>query len=190
MRLFAFTVVVVCVAGVAPGQTTRPVSDTPLQWAKTVSSLAGAIVAHDSQGVQTLVGGDCHVSRFFGPADQDDSQFLDAVFSTAVLGDHAYIFPTNTMAADIAADVNTSSVVSEIAKQTLDLGDKRGKPIATQWIAQALSAADGDFLGIIILWDTRTEGDDQHRLNFVLVKGQESGPAFKIERVMYGDPLQ
>lgn len=91
---------------------------------------------------------------------------------------------------DIARDVDSSSAVADSEKRLLNLGDKQGRPIAARWITEALSASDGDYLGIVILWDTRSEADDQHRLNFVLLKGEASGEGFKIVRVVYGDPLQ
>jgi hypothetical protein len=190
MRLFAFLTVISIFTGVAAGQTTRPSADAPPQWERLVSSLTAAVVAHDSQAIQSLVAGDCRVGRFYAEADADDSQLLDAVSADIVLGDHAYVSPAAAMAADIAQDVNSSSLVSDFAKRSLNLGDQHARSVAMQWMAQALNAGDGEFVGIIILWDSRPETDDQHRLSFVLVKGQGDGQGFKFSRVVYGDPLQ
>jgi hypothetical protein len=51
-------------------------------------------------------------------------------------------------------------------------------------------------VGVIVLWDGRAETDDQHRLIFVLIKGEkksdgaeEDGGGFKFTRIVYGDPL-
>ncbi len=190
MRLFTFFAVLAVFAGVAVGQTTRPAADAPPQWERLVSSLTAAVVARDPQAIQSLVTGDCRVGRFYAEPDGDDSQLLDAASTTTVLGDHAYISPAATMAADIAQDVNSSSLVSDFAKHSLNLGDQHSRTVAMQWMAQALNAGDGEFVGIIVLWDSRPETDDLHRLSFVLVKGETDGQGFKFNRIVYGDPLQ
>lgn len=190
MRLFTFFAVISAFTGIAAGQSTRPVADTPPQWERMVSSLTAAVVARDPQAIQSLLAGDCRVARFYSEPDADDSQLLDAVSGATVLGDHAYVSPAPAMAADIAQDVNSSSLVSDFAKRSLNLGDQHARTVAMQWMAQALNAGDGELVGIIILWDSRPETDDQHRLSFVLVKGQGDDRGFKFSRVVYGDPLQ
>jgi hypothetical protein len=190
MRPIAFFTVISLFTGIAGGQTTRPGTDAPPQWERLVSSLTAAVVARDAQAIQSLVAGDCRVGRFYAQPDGDDSQLLDAISTVIVLGDHAYISPAAAMATDIAQDVNSSSLVSDFAKHSLNLGDQHSRTVAMQWMAQALNAGDGEFVGIIVLWDPRPETDDQHRLNFVLVKGQGDAQGFKFSRVAYGDPLQ
>jgi hypothetical protein len=190
MRPIALFAVILIFAGIATGQTTRPIADAPPQWERLVSSLTAAFVARDPQAIQSLLAGDCRVGRFYAEPDADDSQLLDAVSATSVLGDHAYVSPAADIAADIAQDVNSSSLVSDFAKRSLNLGDQHARAVATQWMAQALNAGDGEFVGIIVLWDSRPETDDQHRLSFVIVKGQGDAQGFKFSRVVYGDPLQ
>ena len=190
MRHLSFIAIITFFAGIASAQTTRPAADALPQWERVVSSLTAAVVARDPQAIQSLIAADCRVARFNAEPDADDSQLLDAVSTDIVLGDHAYIFPPAAVAADIAQDVNSTTLVSEFAKRSLNLGDQHARAIAMQWLAQALNAADGEFVGIIVLWDSRPETDDQHRLCFVLVKAQDDGQGFKISRVVYGDPLQ
>jgi hypothetical protein len=190
MRPITFFAVILIFTGIAAGQTTRPVADAPPQWERLVSSLTAAVVARDAQAIQSLLAGDCRVGRFYAEPDGDDSRLLDAVSTDIVLGDHAYVSPAAGMVADVAQDVNSSSLVSDLVKRSLNLGDQHSRTIAMQWMAQALNAGDGEFVGIIVLWDSRPETEDQHRLNFVLVKGEGDGQRFKFNRVVYGDPLQ
>jgi len=137
-----------------------------------------------------MISGDCRLSRFFAGPDQDTSPFFEAVLPVTVLGDHAYTFPANAVALDIARDVDSSSEVSDFAKKSLNLTDKSGRSIAMQWMAQSLGAVDGEFVGIIVTWDSHSNLDDEHRLEFVLVKGREDSQGFTLTRIVYGDPLQ
>lgn len=155
-----------------------------------MSSLTAAVVSRDPQAIQSLIAGDCRIGRFYAGPDEDDSQLIDAVSAETVLGDHSYVSPPAAMAVDVAQDVNSSSIVSDFAKRSLNLSDRHGRPVAVQWMSQALSAGDGELVGIIVLWDTRPEADDQHRLSFVLVKGQVDGQGSRFTRIVYGDPLR
>ena len=190
MRAISFLTGILLLTASALGQTTQPAGDAELQWERTVSSLGAAIAAHDQQSMAAMVGGDCRLSRFFAGPDQDTSPFFEAVLPSTVLGDHAYTFPANAVASDIARDVNSSSEVSDFAKKSLNLTDKSGRSIAMQWMAQSLGAVDGEFVGIIVTWDSHSNLDDEHRLEFVLVKGREDSQGFTLTRIVYGDPLQ
>jgi hypothetical protein len=190
MRFVAFIAIVLLSVDIAAGQTTRPAAEALPQWERMVSSLTAAVAARDGQAIQSLVGGDCRVGRFNAGTDGDGSELIDAVSTGIVLGDHAYIFPAGALAADIAQDVNSSSLVPDLAKRSLNLGDQRARSIAMQWIAQALNGNDGELVGVIVLWDSRPEAEDQRRLSFVLVKGQWDGQGLKFTRIVYGDPLQ
>lgn len=190
MRVFSIAGMILLIAGMASGQTTRPMGDAPPQWERLVSSLTAATVARDPQAIQSLLTGDCRVGRFYAQPDEDSSQFLDSISQDTVLGDHAYLYPSAQMTADIARDMNSSTIASDFAKKTLNLNDKQSRTVAAQWMAQSLSVSDGDLVGIIILWDSRQDIDDQHRLIFVLVRGERDGDAYKFTRVVYGDPLQ
>src|SRR5580700_2378319 len=150
MRLVAFAGIILFFAGVASGQTTRPMGDAPPQWERLVSSLTAATVARDPQAIQSLLGGDCRVGRFYAQPDEDNTQLLDSISQDTVLGDHAYVYPPGQMTADIARDVNWSTVPSEFAKKALNLNDQQGRTVAAQWVTQSLSASDGDLVGIII----------------------------------------
>jgi hypothetical protein len=190
MRTITFFAALLFLAQNAWGQTTRPEAAPSPEWERQVSSLAAALVSHDGQAVQALLSPDCHIARFNTAPDADDSQFLDAVSAESVIADHAYVFPPSVVVADIARDVNASTIIPEFTKHTLNLNDKSGRSIALEWMTQAIGASDGDLVGIIVTWDSRQETDDQHRLNFVLLKGASDGNGFKFTRIVYGDPLQ
>jgi len=190
MRLSIFISVLALFAGVAAGQTTPPQTDVPTSWERQVSSLAAAAAAHDGQTLQSLVGPDCRYRRFNASADSDVSDFVDFATAGAVLGDHAYLYPPSTLAADIAHDVDSSAEVSDFDKKVLALDDKSAQTVAMQWLAQALGAQDGTLVGIIILWDTRPDADGPHRPLFVLVEGKKEADGFKLSQIVYGNPLQ
>src|ERR1700683_1206712 len=79
----------------APGwaQTTRPDGDVLLTWGKQVSSIAAAAAGHDSQGLESLIDPDCKLRRFSSEGNCDIAEFVDFATNTAVIGDHAYVFP-------------------------------------------------------------------------------------------------
>ena len=190
MRLFIFVSVLALFAGLASGQTTRPQGDVPASWERQISSLAAAAAAHDGQTLQSLVAPDCRCRRFNAAGDSDVSDLVDFVTAGAVLGDHAYLYPPATLAADIAHDVNSSSAVSDFDKKTLALDEKPAQTVAMQWLTQALAAQDGALVGMIVLWDTRSDVDGPHRPLFVLIEGKKDGDGFKLSQIVYGDPLQ
>jgi len=190
MRLFVFISVLALFAGVAAGQTTRPQTEVPTSWERQVSSLAAAAAAHDGQTLQSLVAPDCRFRRFNAAADTDISDFVDFATSGSVLGDHAYLYPSPTLAADIAHDVNSSAAVSDSDKKNLALDDKPGQTVAMQWLTQALGAQDGTLIGLIVLWDTRPDLDAHHRPLFVLIEAKQEADGFKFSQIVYGDPLQ
>ncbi len=190
MRLCIFISVLALFGGMAAGQTTRPDAEVPAAWERQISSLAAAAAAHDGQALQSLVAPDCRIRRFNAAADSDISDFVDFATSSAVLGDHAYLYPPATLAADIAHDANSSSAVSDFDKKTLALDDKSGQTVAMQWLTQALGAQDGMLIGIIVLWDTRSDVNGPHRPLFVLVEGKKGTDGNKFSQIVYGDPLQ
>jgi hypothetical protein len=197
MRYLTFALVVALLAGSSTAQSTRPSGDLPPQWERLVSSLTAALVAHDGDSVQSTLGTSCRVARFFAEPDADAANFVDAVSPDIVLGDHAYVQPATSLAADVAHDVNNSPIVSDFAKKTLNLSSasdesKRARATVGQWTIETLAAADGDLVGVIVLWDARPDTEDQHRLNFILVKGEQDSTTGECHfvRVAYGDPLQ
>jgi hypothetical protein len=171
-------------------QTTRADGDVSLTWAKQVSSIAAAAAAHDSQGLQALVDPDCKLRRFSSDGSSDINEFVDFATNTAVLGDHAYVFPAQGVAADIARDIESSSLVTNYQRKQLAMGDPGQKPGAVRWLAQSLEAQDGDLIGVIVLWDSRDNIDDMHRPNFILIKGEKDGDQFKATQIVFGDPLE
>jgi hypothetical protein len=190
MRFLVFALVISVLAVPVTGQSTRLDSEVSPAWAKAVSSLAAAAAAHDGQTLQSLLSPDCRYRRFSAPADTDANDFVDFATAGAVLGDHAYLYPPPTLAADIAHDVNSSAVVSDFDKKVLALDDKSGQTVAVQWLTQALGAQDGALVGIIVLWNTGSASDGPHRPLFVLIEGKREADGYKMSQIVYGDPLQ
>jgi hypothetical protein len=190
MRICTLIVTIAVFAGVAAGQTTRPAAEAPARWERMVASLSAAIAGRDPQAVQASVPADCRINRFYAEPDSDTSGLFDAASVAVVIGDHAYLSPASGIAADIAQDVNSSSLVSDFNRRALNLDDPHARAIAMRWLAEALNTVDGQLVGVIVLWDSRPQTDDQHRLNFILVEGNDDGKECKFTRIVYGDPLQ
>jgi len=158
-------------------------------WERQVSSLAAAVAAHDSTALQNLVPSGCAVRRFNGQRDPDLASLVDFTSDKSVLGDHAYLYPPATAAADIARDVNSSAMVSDFLKKTLALDDKRDQPAVLRWLAQSLGAEDNMPIAVIVLWQTGPDPDERARPNFILIKAEKDGDGFKFGQIVYGDPL-
>jgi hypothetical protein len=191
MRLTAFLSVILMLGTLAGGQTTQASGPEVAMaaWERQVSSLAAAAAAHDSSSLQTLIPGDCAIRHFNGQRDADLASLVDFTSDKSVLGDHAYLSPPATVAADIARDVNSSGLVSDSIKRTLALDDKRNQPVVLRWLAQSLSAEDNMPIAVIILWETGPDPDDRHRPKFILIKSEKDGDGFKFGQIVYGDPL-
>jgi len=192
MRLAAFVLIVLMLGTLAGGQTTQPSRPEVLvaAWERQVSSLAAAVAAHDSPGLQTLVPSGCAVCRFNGHRDADLAALVDFISDKSVLGDHAYLYPPATVAADIARDVNSSALVSEFIKKTMALDDRRDQAVVLRWLAQSLGAQDNVPIAVIVLWETGPDPDDRRRPNFILIQGEKDGDGFKFGQIVYGDPLE
>ncbi len=192
MRLAALVSIVLMLGTSAGGQTTRASGSEVVgaTWERQVSSLAAAVAAHDSPGLQNLVPGGCEVRRLNGPRDPDLASLVDFTSDKSVLGDHAYVYPPATVAADIARDVTSSALVSDYLRKTLALDDRRDQPVVLRWLAQTLGAQDNTPIAVIVLWQTGPDPDDQARPNFILVKGEKDGDGFKFGQIVYGNPLE
>lgn len=191
MRLPAFIAIVLMLGNIAGGQTTQASGPEAVEaaWERQVSSLAAAVAAHDSPGLQSLVPSSCVVHRFSGQRDADLASFVDFTSDKSVLGDHGYFYQPTTVAADIARDVNSSALVSEFAKKTLAMDDKRDQAVVMRWLAQSLGVEDNMPIAVIVLWQNGPDADDRFRPNFILIKAEKDGDGFKFGQIVYGDPL-
>jgi hypothetical protein len=194
LAVLVFSMCMLTSAGFA--QTTRPAdaaatpgTAVPTAWEREITSLAAAAAAHDAQTIQSLAGPNCQVRQFNSDHDQDISDFTDFATSDSVLGSHAYIFPSAAIAADIASDVNSCTEISDFLKKEMALEDKQSQSIVMQWLTVSLNVQDGALIGVVVLWDSRPEAEDQHRLMFILVKGKKTDAGFAMTQIVYGDPL-
>ena len=192
-----FILAVGALCSFARGQTTRASAggqsgtEVPVAWEREVSSLAGAAAGKDDETISNLAGSDCQIRRFNSEYDEDVADLVDFASSVAVLGDHAYVAPASTAAADVADDVNSSAIISGFAKRALDLDAKRDQTTVMQWLTSSLQAQDGALVGLVSMWDAKGDVDDKHRLVFLLILAEKtSDGGFKLRRIVYGDPLR
>ena len=190
MRLSLIILSILAASSFAGAQATQPSAAATAAWERTISSVAAAAAAHDSQALQTLIPGGCAAHRFSAERDADLSNLIAFISSSMVLGDHAYFSPTPTLASDIAHDVNEAAIIPDSAKKTLALGDQHDQAVAIQWLTQNLNPTDGAPIGVIVLWNSNPSLDDTHRLTFILIKADHIGDEFKLSQIVYGDPLE
>ena len=177
------------------GQTTQPAADAavPDQWQQAVQHVAD--VAGDDTGLRNEMTDGCALRKFGEDVDQDEQTLIDFVAGQSALGVHAYFYPAKMMARDIAADVTASMLVGPRLKHDIALDDpavaNAAAAVATQWTQMTLHADVSTPIGVIVLWNTHADLDEDRRLNFILVKGQrQSDGSFRIASIYWGDPLQ
>jgi hypothetical protein len=202
VRFIVFVLAVGALCSFAQGQTTRASgagqtgtgqsgAEVPVAWEREVSSIAAAAAGKDDETISNLAGTDCQIRRFNSEHDEDVSDLVGFASSVAVLGDHAYVSPATGSAGDIADDVNSSAIISGFSKRALDLDGKRDQTTVMQWMTSSLQAQDGAFVGLVVMWDSRPDVDDKHRLVFLLISAEKnSDGGFKVKRIVYGDPLE
>jgi hypothetical protein len=191
MRVATAIAVVLCLAAGSAAQTTRPAAEVaaPVAWQQTIASFAGAIASHDADPLRAVVNENCVVRRFLSGRDRDLEPLIEFSASPVLLGAHAYMGASADAANDIAADVASSQVVPDDSKKWLDLTDKSGPAVASQWIARTLGADRNTPVGLVVLWNPAAGRDDRRRLVFILVRGELSDQNYTIAEVVYGDPL-
>jgi hypothetical protein len=170
-----------------PAQTTRP----DPQWDRVITSIA---TASSRDVIAPLLSPQCIIHKFGDGRDEDVESLLEFVAGRLVLGHHTYICPPQTMAADIVADINGSSRVSDDVKASMTpdgpAARRTAADVAMRWVNTTLGADDGTPVGIVVLWNASDEQSDQHRATFILIRGEQVGDRFQINRIFFGDPLQ
>jgi hypothetical protein len=181
----------------AAGQTTQPAPDPASSvsstWTTTIKGIAAA--ASDEDALRAIIGPACSMRRFDGDHKSDAKAFAENWPLQNVLGIHAYEYPPQQMAQDIAADVDASPLIPDRIKSDMALEDPIARnaaaTVAVKWVEQTLHPDAGTPIGVILLWDTHNDVDDDHRLGFVLIQGkQESDGSYRIVTIVWGNPLQ
>ena len=178
----------------AAGQTTQPSADAavPDQWQQTVQRVADA--AGDDTGLRIALADGCSLRKFGADVDADMQSLIDFLAGQTDLGVHAYFYPARTMARDIAADVIASTLVGPRLKHDIALDDpavaNAASAVATQWTQMTLHVDANSPIGVIVLWNSHSDLDEDRRLNFILIKGQrQTDGTFRIAAIYWGDPL-
>jgi hypothetical protein len=189
MRFILALATVLFICSEATGQTTRP---APSQWENLVKGIAAC--AGDEQTLRALTGPGCSFRRFDGDHNSDPKSLAESWPLQTQLGAHAYLFPPQMLAEDVAIDVGGSSLVPDRVKNDLALDDpierNAAAAVAVKWVQQTLHVDTDSPVGLIVLWDTHSDVDEQHRLTFLLVQGrQEADGSFRIVSIVWGDPL-
>jgi hypothetical protein len=176
----------------AAGQTTQPAPAVPEAWQQAVQHVADA--AGDDSGLRSLLSDNCTVRKFGTETDGDVQSLIDFLAGESALGVHAYFYPAQTIARDVAADVTASAQAGPRLKHDIAIDDpavgNAASAVATQWVQLTLHASADTPIGVIVLWDARADLDNDRRLNFVLVRGERQGDgSFHISAIYFGDPL-
>src|SRR4051812_5290157 len=130
-------------------------------WGRTVNRFAESLTGANDQTLDLMLGADCQV-RSFDSGANSATELRGRAAEATLLGAHAYTFPPQTVAADVAQDFTASTTApEEVKKQKVPADEdsmRRANVTAIQWITQALGATTGQAVGVIVLWPTETTG--------------------------------
>jgi hypothetical protein len=177
---------------VVSAQTTQPASS----WQTAVEQLADAVRGKDIDSLTKLLVDAPILRSFESDRIQPAEKLLGVTSGTTLLGAHAYLQPPNTLATDLAADVQSAAGVPEQVRTAMTPPDeaaaKRANETAQQWLLQVLTPTKDQLVGVIVLWrDERLETltGVRKRPLFVLVKGERAGETYRLRQIIFGDPL-
>jgi hypothetical protein len=171
---------------------TQPISE----WSVTVERFANAMSNNDATAARTEATESLPVMR---GANNEASSFpalVERAAGGSVLASHAYFYPPLVMAADLAADFKTSTTVPDDVKTLMIPDDddamKRANATAAQWFAQNLGATKDTPVAVAVLLPPVNDSAAKAPTPvLVLMRGkQDASGKFKIDRVVFGTPLQ
>jgi hypothetical protein len=181
-------------AGQVAAQTTRPADAAVAQWNATCHEFVQVMSSGNTAGVAAMLTGGARITSFSAAGQTTQSLVaLDASLTgQTVISLHGYLSPATALAADVSADfaANPSLPASAITRMSFAGEDdqKKASSAAAKWITQALSAADGQPVGIAVLWPAAPSATAA--ATFIIFSGQPSPDgSYKISAVVFGDPL-
>src|SRR5690349_3750694 len=130
-------------AAAAHAQITQPTgADAPpptQPWPSAVASFAKSLAGGDLDATQGAIAQRSFVRRFDGMGSEELWRLAERAVNATVIGQHAYVYPPQGMAVDLAADFkNTAANVPEKLKAKFIVEDdneiKRANATAVQWI--------------------------------------------------------
>jgi hypothetical protein len=199
MKSFAINLLVaVLLGGSAWGQTTQPAVDP---WPQALNAAAQSILEGKIDDLRRLSTPDLQIQSFDSPVSENETRLLARGSLSSLIGVHAYIHPPMGLAADIAVDCKNAADFPDAMREKMipkdDADMQRANATAAQWLSQKLGAADGDHVGVIVLYwngeparNATSIDRASPELIFVLVSGVTTDlHNFQIQRIIYGNPL-
>lgn len=173
-------------------QTTQPTA-----WRTNVESFAGAILAADAGQLRSMVADKYVLQDFRRSREGDWAVMLHTLAGAQLVGAHASLYPSLSVAAELAGDIKGAAQIPEHLRARYlpadEIDMKRANATAAQWIESSLEASQGDHVGVIALWIDRTDAPAdsvEQGLLFILIKGRQLADGeFRINRIVYGNPL-
>jgi hypothetical protein len=181
-------------------QTTQPADATiaAAQWTATCQQFVHAMQSGNSAGVASMLTSGAKISSFSaaGAMPQSLAALDGCLAGQTIVGVHGYLAPAMNFASDVFDDFAnappTSIPQTAVTRMSFsgDADQKRVSPVAAKWLAQSLGAADGQPIGVAVLWPTATAGSNSATATFIIFAAQQSPDgAYRISNVIYGDPL-
>jgi len=194
LLLFAATLLAMSLP--ASGQTTRPAVSN---WQATIEIVRKAIVDSDPSQLRVVLAEKYSLHDFSGAHQGDWTPVVQQFGGAMSIGSHASLFPPLSVAAEVANDLKGAPQIPEVVRLRYlpidEVDMKRANATAVQWLADSLSAVNGDPVGALIFWIDETASASRpeqatQSLLFVLLKGQQlpSGE-YRIVKIVYGNPL-
>jgi hypothetical protein len=189
-------IMTICLAAAAAAQPSPPPPAMVAQWSQQVDDFAVAVLdISDEETMRAMLADGARIESFGGHV-VPPSQLQPSLLRYRLLGARGYSLPATTVAEDIASSVESADL-PEGLKRAVTPPDRnaaaRANGTALQWLTRTLSARDNELVGVVVL--IRPPDSSQAELTvqslaFILVKGAAQNGQFRINTIVFGQPLQ
>ena len=175
----------------------------PQGWSDLVSKI-GSMLCEDPApaALSDSISDDVPIRELSSSGVQSRYRLQEKTAGTTIISTHAYAWPAATIASDLAADVKQFEALPEPLRKQFVLNDdsnaSHANNTAQQWIGALLQPASGQYVAVILLWQTPAATGNVASSNaetkqplFVLIKGTKGDDdQFRITQIAYGDADQ
>jgi hypothetical protein len=175
----------------ASAQTTQP---APKAWEHIVQNLSTALAAGNEE-CGTHLADECTV-RSFRSSLKLLADLTAHTNGASVLLAKGYLFPSESIATDIAGAVQDSEAPDEVKKILVPAdadAAARANATATRWAQSALSLGNSDAFAVMVFLknDSGSAQAAESKVFFVLLKARSSADgSYRVTQIVYGDSQQ
>ena len=194
---------VALVSNLAAGQATQPAqeeAETIDAWQRAVDEFTKLAFARDSRAGSSYLTKNVKIESFNGTKLRGLVEVQYDLAGGKLVTARAYERLPQTLAADLASDIESSPAVPEEKKSqfipSATLALERANATAAEWVRKSLALEDGDHLvAVVMVWHPNGAGKSRNSPGplFMLVRarpGQPHEPAFQITHIVFGSPIK